>query len=644
MSCSTRFVPIPETQLSFVNVPLVPVHTRNGETRYLCTTWGGAIHLFDADGNEKVITYPKGGAGCYSFTAAVEDGFAWAVHTGGFITRLDVDKGECDLIQEVPLKAMTLGAAITPDGFLVCTSSGFPPRAEVMVYDTKQCRVEHLFTPISRHGNIYSWYPRTAFDGSVLLPIEIPGGELIRLDPRNGTCGRLRPHEGEGKPFPLLPFDRSLTFLPDGRLAFPHSERIDTVTYPDLRNADPLHYPDARQSGWQVFRDHGDGRLFSYHADGGPLHSLDESCTWKPYLPQFSPNLGKVVLDKFCAIPDGGLLALSLFGELVRYDHDGSARFIKQLNNTRHQEIVHLQPTGDSLAFTTTFINMSFQEVDTHTGKGRNIRPCQKHPGQVTGTAWQDGKLWLATYGGAEINVYDPDADGEWPVNPRHVLDVGEEQMRPRGMFSDGRHLWTVTSAKYGLKGGALVRFEPKTETAKVWRNLVPDHNPTGLLLDVGNRRVYVGTTVYADQSSAEAAPLPATVIAFDMDLETSAWIARPLPDAVSIHILALPSPDLVLIATSPGYPKEMFLLEAKTGAVHRRFDSKLPPEWAGESFLVGGDGSLYVASSMGLFRYDLEHGPGEQILNGSVERPVVRGKDLFFIRGHEVGIAEGIL
>jgi outer membrane protein assembly factor BamB len=261
----------------------------------------------------------------------------------------------------------------------------------------------------------------------------------------------------------------------------------------------------------------------------------------------------------------------------------------------------------------------------------------------VAGTAWQDGKLWLATYGGAEINVYDPRAGGEWPVNPRHVLDIGEEQMRPQGMVSDGQYLWTATNAKYGLKGGALVRFDPKTETVKVWRHLVPDHNPTGLRVDVVRRRVYVGTTVTADQGSAPPGPMPGAVMAFDMDREAPAWIARPSPEALAISVLALPAPDLLLVAVWPGYPQELVLIEAATGATRKRIESRLPPEWTDESFLVGSDGALYVACSAGVFHYDLERGPGEQVLAGPVTKPAVHGRDLLFIRGHELGLAENL-
>ena len=643
VSHPVRFVTIPKTRLAFVNVPVVPVRTRGGETRYLSATWGGAMHLFDAEGNEKVVAYPEGGAGSYSFVRAVEDGFAWVVHTGGIITRVDVDKGECDVAEPVPLAAINWGAAMTPDGFLVCESSGSLPRAEVMVYDAKSRRVAHMLGAISRHGNLYGHYPRTAPDGCVVLPISIPGGELVRLDPRTGQHETLRPRADEQGPFSLLPFDRSLTFLPDGRLAFPHADRIATVTYPDLRDSDPVLYPDPRTAGWRTFRDYGDGRLFAYPAEGGPLYTMDDACTWRTYFDCFSPQVGNAAVEMFSALPGGRLLGLGVYGELARYESDGVARIVARLDSSGYQRVGHLQPTDGPLAFTSTFINRSFQEFDSRTGEGRNIFPCQSHGGQVTGTAWHNRRLWLACYGGAEINVYDPAAGGEWPINPRHVLDIGDEQMRPQGLASDGRHLWTATNAGYGLRGGALVRVDPAAETAKVWRNLVPEHNPTGLRVDAGARRVYVGTTIHADQGSAPPAPLPAAVIAFDMDREAPAGIARPAPAAVALRVLALPTRDLVLVAAWPGYPEEVLLLDASTGKIRRRFDPNLPREWVEETFLVGGDGALYVASSAGLFRYDLERSPGEKMLDGPIANPAVRGRDLFFIRGHELGVAEGV-
>jgi hypothetical protein len=600
------------------------------------------MHLFDAAGGEKVIPYPEGGQGTYSFTPALEDGFAWAVHTGGIITRIDVDRGAYDFVEPVPLKAINWGAAITPEGFLVCESSGNPPRGEVLVYDTLKRRVAHLFAPISVSGNLYGHYPRAAPDGCVVLPLWCPGVELIRIDPRTGKHESFQPRAATRDGY-----SRAITFLPDGRLAFPRGDRIATVTYPDFRDAEPLPYPDARPTGWRTFRDYGDGRLFAYHAEGGPLYALSNSGAWTAHLdrftPGFAPKLANALADMFCALPGRRLLGLSMFGEVLLYEADGSGKIIAQLKNDGYQHFNCLQPADDATVFTTTFINMSFQQLDTRTGRGRNIRPCQVHGGQVTGTAWQAGKLWLVCYGGAELSVYDPKLGGEWPQNPRHVLDLGAEQMRPLGLAGDGRYLWTVTNAQYGKLGGALARIDPQAETCKVWRELLADHNPTGLRLDAEARRVYLGTTIYADCNSAPPGKIPAALIAFDLDREAPAWIARPVPDAVALRILALPSPDLILVAADPGYPSELLLLDAAAGKIRRRFDPKLPKDMGNVSFLVAGNRELYLACNRGLFRYDLESGLGAQLLATPISLPAARGNDLFFIQGHELGIAENV-
>jgi len=78
-----RFCRMPKTQLTFVNVPIVPVKTRTGEARYMWATWGGAFYLFDRVGKGAVIPLPEGTMGTYSFAPDLEPGLAWVVFTGG---------------------------------------------------------------------------------------------------------------------------------------------------------------------------------------------------------------------------------------------------------------------------------------------------------------------------------------------------------------------------------------------------------------------------------------------------------------------------------------------------------------------------------------------------------------------------------
>ena len=593
------------------------------------------MHLFESRGKEKVIAYPEGGQGTYSFVAATEDGFGWAVHTGGKITQIDVDAGAYAFVEDVPLKVINWGAAITREGYLVCEASP----GDVMVYDTNRREVRHMLTPISEE-NHYAHDPRAASDGCVIIPMGVPGAEVIRLDPRTGEYESFRPRliGEEGFTFP-----GSVTVLPDGRFAIPRAREVATLGYPGFEEASPLAYPAEHGGDWRTFRDYGDGRLFAYPATGGPLYRLNDGCKWEVYLEGFSLQYGHAEMIMFSALPGRRLLGMSTFGEVVRYEPDGTASLAAQLDNSGYQRISDLVPTEGDCVFTTTFINMSFQEMDLETGEGRNIRPCQKKGGQAPCAVWGAGKLWLACYGGAEITAYDPESGGEWPENPRPVLAIGEEQMRPVGLCAAGSDLWCATHAKYGLLGGALARIDTTRETCKVWRNLAPDHNPTSLVADAGRGHVYLGTTIHADSKSAPPAPRPAAVLAFDMERECVAWVAHPVEDAESMLVVGTVAGQVCAWGWADE-TRRIALLDAATGAVVKHAPLRLPEDWRGWEFFIGADGELYIASPTdGLFRYDPDEGLGERIIGGPVLKPRVRGKDLFFVRAHSVGVIEGM-
>jgi len=434
-----------------------------------------------------------------------------------------------------------------------------------------------------------------------------------------------------------------VTVLPDGRFAIPLPTHVETFSYPSLDDAPPLHYPDDGAETWTTFRDYGDGRLFAYAGEGGPLYALNEACEWEVYLDTFTPRCGPAEPSMFCALSERRLLGLSGFGELVTFHSDGTGELTADLDNYGHQRVSSLSPGEGAQVFTTSFINASFQEFNYRTGEGRNIRPCQKGGGQASCSLWFEGRLWLACYAGAEINAYDPNAGGEWPQNPRPVLDIGEEQMRPTGLVADGRYLWCATHARYGHLGGALVRVDPRTETCKVWRDLVPGHNPTGLAVDAERGRVYVGTSTHADCGSAPPAQGPATVFAFDTKTEQVAWVSRPVPNAEHLVVVG-PARDTLIVVTEGLDQNLILIVAAQDGSVKESVPLQLPEHWTSAQLFIGGDGELHVASVPdGVFRYDPVEGLGEHLIEGPAAKPQVRGQDLFFIRGHEVGVVEGL-
>jgi hypothetical protein len=484
-----------------------------------------------------------------------------------------------------------------------------------------------------------------------------PGKELIRLDPRTGRFESRTPAAIRD----LAWFPRSVTVLADGRFAIPCETHVMTFDYPGLDEASPIAYPgrgngDRQRNGdslpdgvketvtvsSETFRDYGDGRLFAWPSAGGPLFVLNQRCAWEPYLDRFKPTARLM----FSALPRRRVLALSEFGKLTEYRGDGSARRVAQLDNFGYQRISDLAPgpDGSGRVFTTTFINSSCQVMDYRTGAGRNIHPCQEHGGQAPCALVLEGKLWLACYGGAEINVFDPERSGEWPENPRPVAHIGEEQMRPTALVTDGRSLWCATHAQYGKLGGALSRIDPRTGACKVWRNLVGDHNLSSLVVDRERACVYAGTDIHADCDSATPAEGPAAVVAFDAQRETVVWVSRPLSEADRLAVIGICRGALLACRGVGSGPRQVaVLLDPGDGRFLERHELNWPAHWTHRELFVGPEGALYVASPDGLFRCDLSADLGECLIEGCVEKPRVRGNDLFFIRGRDLGVVEGL-
>jgi hypothetical protein len=620
---------IPKTQLTFVNVFLVPVRTRAGETRYMSATWGGAVYLFDRAGRGPVFPLPEGTFGSYSLAADAEPGFAWVVFTGGKIARVDVDAGRIDFMQSVPLENLNWSAVVTREGLLVC--SAHP--GDVMVYDTRRREVKHLlrpFAPPNRAGK----YLQAAPDGGVIVANMLPDAEFVRLDPRTGQITRAdaTPHLGATRFLPP-----SVTLLPEGRYAVPRADGVALLSYPEFRQVGTTPYPGDGE--WRTFRNEEDGRLFAFRNEEEPLYVLGPDGAWQVWLERFPRQLGKARLETmFAALPGNRLLALSAFGECVEYDPSGAPRLVAELDNYGYQRICDLAPAEGARVFTTTFINSSFQELDLRTGEGRNHRPCQKRSGQASTAVWAQGRLWLGCYGGAEITEYDPRKGGDWPENPRPFADIGHEQMRPISLAAEGRHLWCDTNAHYGKHGGALTRIDTATGDCRVRRHPVPDHNVTGIVVDTAARRIYGGTTVWPDQQSAPAAQGPAAVYAFDIARESVLWRAQPLEGAAWMSVHALWRGTVIAAANG-----KLILLRAEDGSLLRVFDANFPEGEPAARLFVGGDGALHLASREGLFRYDLDRGPGERLIDGPVGTPRVRGADFFFVREFEVGFVEGL-
>lgn len=107
------------------------------------------------------------------------------------------------------------------------------------------------------------------------------------------------------------------------------------------------------------------------------------------------------------------------------------------------------------------------------------------------------GKLYSISYIQATLAVFDPAKpwrQGDSPgSNPRRILSIPQDQWRPVGGIHLGpdREMYIGTQPNYGMLGGALSAFDPKTGALRVYRNIIPNEEITAV--SAGRRYVYGG-------------------------------------------------------------------------------------------------------------------------------------------------------
>ncbi len=114
-----------------------------------------------------------------------------------------------------------------------------------------------------------------------------------------------------------------------------------------------------------------------------------------------------------------------------------------------------------------------------------------------------DGKIYLASYPEARLSVFDPaqplhfgTAPGD---NPRDLGRLDKVSYRPNALVvtPDGK-LWMGSSPDYGLRGGTLAWYDPKTGAMKSHRAIVPDTSPASMIYLPELKQLLIGLSIEA--------------------------------------------------------------------------------------------------------------------------------------------------
>jgi outer membrane protein assembly factor BamB len=167
---------------------------------------------------------------------------------------------------------------------------------------------------------------------------------------------------------------------------------------------------------------------------------------------------------------------------------------------------------------------------DMATGKLSNLGELCPGAIQIYDTISLPEGLFMASYMGCKLDVYNPDQPIEAGKNPRHITSsiAGQERPVQWELGPDGNLYFGTTPAK-GRLGGALVRLNPKDLTLKMWSNLVPNLSLTYLTAVPETGELFCCASV-GGGSSAIPVETKACVFLWDPATESIVWKGEALP------------------------------------------------------------------------------------------------------------------
>ncbi len=130
-----------------------------------------------------------------------------------------------------------------------------------------------------------------------------------------------------------------------------------------------------------------------------------------------------------------------------------------------------------------------------------DLGQCSLSMGDAYSMGNAAGKLYIASYPGARLSVYDPSKPYRFgeddAANPRDLGRIDDAAYRPRAMLTGpAGKVWIGSIPDYGTWGGTLVNYDPGTGRFISHRHVVPDCSVVALEWLPELKQILVGTSV----------------------------------------------------------------------------------------------------------------------------------------------------
>lgn len=280
-------------------------------------------------------------------------------------------------------------------------------------------------------------------------------------------------------------------------------------------------------------------------------------------------------------------------------------------------DVVGLNKGPDGDIYGSTIISMHLFRYRRKEQKLEDLGRVGWGGGEIYDVIPYGGVLYLGSYTGAYWAVYDPrkpwnpnpESEGmAEDSNPRNFGRLGEDTNRPfeYAVGPDGR-IYIACRSNYGKPGGALVAWDPRTETKEIFR----DYDQSIQSVAADDRYVYGGTSIHGGRGWAETTTV-GRVFIFDCRRKHRTVELMPHPHAIAVTSLAVsPETRLLYGVTENGY---LFVLDPDRRDIvgrHKLRSLGTPlmgvPEGHGVIHLTAAsDGNVYGVTRTDVFQFDV--------------------------------------
>ncbi|MHC4872255.1 MAG: hypothetical protein ACYTFY_10455 [Planctomycetota bacterium] len=593
--CKVVEVPVPPMPGPFVNAPLMSVGCdKNGCEKFWASTFNslsGTIGMtVDEKGREKRYDFDSSIDGLYG--AAVQDNNTlWFCGNLEKVIKLNLKNGKYESFKTGLQPYLAFSGMVFDKNtgkLFTCAANDNKPAG--FSFDTETKEAKHFFNKWKGR------YIRQSFpngDGTWSIMLHCPQ-QLIRWDPETDSITH------SGIDFSKVDEKHTYKFIYDQRWGYYipdigwYDAVEDCVTGVDM-------FPE-REMLWFGLHN---GRALGCRGAGENL----QVAAWHLKSGKVT-NLFSIPDSQLCGCcltKKGDVAAMSIYGDFRIYDTSEAA--LKLAIHTASESVCHannLTLFNKDKLVGTTFINQRFWISDIKEEKSEDCGRAAPGTGQITGVDQVGKKIYMTAYHGGELVELDPEKPASFPINPRPVTSH-PDAMRPVAFTSYRNVIWYACSRHYGLHGSVLFRYDTKSGTTSWKINPLGPRSINCLSYNSNSKELICGSTVNADQGSADRKVHNAVVAR--LDSATLAVNEMKKADGINISILGKLDKKSLLCAD---YTDTSFCIKVLDEMTLTEINTELPEIIAagqvhpGRFKYAGKPGEFYIPTGGRLEYHDL--------------------------------------